>query len=472
MSRTRTAPKNSNVAKRGGLYYTLAIAYIAVSLVSLFLPLTVISGDKLETKFFALFSATEATGGMLGVLSSIVRIAFIGLMLASAALAVLAILKPEKEESYVSTASLVFVIGCSTYTLSVMAGSLALITLKTATFGLDVATLILSVLGLGVYCWLSSKQVEVGFTSNLIQFGITLGYSILMILACGTVINEAGFLGVLVLLILAAVIANVIFAAIRLKNDGNLIVDRVRFIGEVVAAGLLFFVTLLGTSTISGILLALLAIAFGLGEVELIRTKIKRHLKKLAYASRAVETQDDMEDESFEKEEANDPYAYARPYGMPAPMPSPFERPMPMPSPMAAAVDPAADPLSGFRVEEYAEALPYEGGPINGVEMAEEVNPTFNPNAAAENQVNTAGYDFYNSKSFDPFIASLDMQERNEFTELFILKYKGVMPEIPDYEVGGDNREFFRKIFIYLGQYREKIPSSLLGKMYNFTARN
>ena len=204
----------------------------------------------------------------------------------------------------------------------------------------------------------------------------------------------------------------------------------------------------------------MLAIAFGLGEVELIRTKIKRHLKKLAYASRAVEQQE-AEDESFE-EEANEPYAYARPYGMPAPMPSPFERPMPMPSPMAAAVDPAADPLSGFRVE---------GGPINGVEMAEEVNPTFNPNAAAENQVNTAGYDFYNSKSFDPFIASLDMQERNEFTELFILKYKGVMPEIPDYEVGGDNREFFRKIFIYLGQYRERISSELLNKIYNFSIK-
>ena len=469
MSRTRTAPKNSNVAKRGGLYYTLAIAYIAVSLVSLFLPLTVISGDKLETKFFALFASTEATSGMLGVLSSIVRIAFIGLMLATAALGVLAVLKPEKEESYVSTASLVFVIGCATYTLSIMAGSLTLITLETATFGLDVATLILSVLGLGVYCWLSSKQMEVGFTSNLIQFGLTLGYSILMILSCGTVINEAGFLGVLVLLILAAVIANVIFAAVRLHNDGNLFVDRIRFIGEVVAAGLLFFVTLLGTSTNSGILLALLAIAFGLGEVELIRTKIKRHLKKLAYASRAVEQQE-AEDESFE-EEANEPYAYARPYGMPAPMPSPFERPMPMPSPMAAAVDPAADPLSGFRVEEYAEALPYEGGPINGVEMAEEVNPTFNPNAAAENQVNTAGYDFYNSKSFDPFIASLDMQERNEFTELFILKYKGVMPEIPDYEVGGDNREFLRKIFIYLGQYRERISSELLNKIYNFSIK-
>ena len=85
--------------------------------------------------------------------------------------------------------------------------------------------------------------------------------------------------------------------------------------------------------------------------------------------------------------------------------------------------------------------------------------------------MNTAGYDFYNSKSFDPFIATLDMEERNQFTELFILKYKGVMPEIPDYVVGGDNREFFRLVFLYLGQYRDRIPDSLLAKMYNFSVR-
>ena len=92
----------------------------------------------------------------------------------------------------------------------------------------------------------------------------------------------------------------------------------------------------------------------------------------------------------------------------------------------------------------------------------------------AEKAVETpvAGYDFYNSKSFDPFIASLNNVERQQFTEIFILKYKGETKNLPDYEVGGDNTDFFRKIFIYLGQYREKIPAGLLGKMYNFAARN
>ncbi len=123
-----------------------------------------------------------------------------------------------------------------------------------------------------------------------------------------------------------------------------------------------------------------------------------------------------------------------------------------------------------FVVEEYAEAMPYDGGPVEGVEVAQEVNPTFE-DTSIPTHVNTAGYDFYNCKSFDPFIAILNNEERNQFTELFILKFKGVMPEIPDYQVGGDNKEFFRKIFIYLGQYRDRIPDGLLAKMYQFNIK-
>lgn len=123
-----------------------------------------------------------------------------------------------------------------------------------------------------------------------------------------------------------------------------------------------------------------------------------------------------------------------------------------------------------FVREEYAEAMPYEGGPVEGVAVAEEVNPTFIPSSEPP-QVQTAGYDFYNCKSFDPFIATLDTAQRNQFTEIFILKYSGTMPEIPDYEVGGDNKEFFRKLFIYLGQYRDRIPDGLLAKIYQFAIK-
>lgn len=145
----------------------------------------------------------------------------------------------------------------------------------------------------------------------------------------------------------------------------------------------------------------------------------------------------------------------------------------PQPVAVSAPVAPAPQlqqPTGNYIVEEYAEAMPYDGGPVEGVEVAMEVNPTFEPDNLPK-QVNTAGYDFYNSKSFDPFIAILNNEERNQFTELFILKFKGVMPEIPDYQVGGDNKEFFRKLFIYLGQYRDRIPDGLLAKIYQFAIK-
>lgn len=135
--------------------------------------------------------------------------------------------------------------------------------------------------------------------------------------------------------------------------------------------------------------------------------------------------------------------------------------------------------LQTFEREEYVEVIPYDGGPVAGVRMAKEVvgSPIENPNvqvvkAAGYTAPRTRemGYDFYN-RSFDPFISGLSPQERAEFVDLYIIKCRGDMPEIPDYEVGGKNKEFFDKVFICLGQYREKIPSGLLSKMYDHSMK-
>jgi hypothetical protein len=40
------------------------------------------------------------------------------------------------------------------------------------------------------------------------------------------------------------------------------------------------------------------------------------------------------------------------------------------------------------------------------------------------------------------------------------------MPEIPAYQIGGDNQYFFEMVFITLGEYRDEIPDGLLSKMY------
>ncbi len=134
---------------------------------------------------------------------------------------------------------------------------------------------------------------------------------------------------------------------------------------------------------------------------------------------------------------------------------------------------PVEDPLASFSKEEVIEAVPYEGGPVAGIEIAEEVYPTLasieaqkDPDGVARNTVASLL-----GNGFDAFLITLNEKEKSEFIDLYVLKCKGLMPEIPGYVVGGDNKEFFNKVFIYLGQYREKIPGDLLSKMYNFSMK-
>ena len=126
--------------------------------------------------------------------------------------------------------------------------------------------------------------------------------------------------------------------------------------------------------------------------------------------------------------------------------------------------------LADFETEEYVETYAYVGGPVAGVELAEEITPTMAAAAAAAdgsrpNLATLVG------NGFDAFMFNLNDKEKEEFIDLYIIRCKGSMPEIPAYVVGGDNREFFNKVFIYLGQYREKISSVLLSKMYNFSMK-
>ena len=134
-----------------------------------------------------------------------------------------------------------------------------------------------------------------------------------------------------------------------------------------------------------------------------------------------------------------------------------------------------------YYAEEQVEPVPYEGGPINGVTTAELVEEepdednknekSANAPAETKNNEEDSTYDFYNSKSFDPFIATLNKEERVEFTDLFVLRCKGDMPEIPEYVVGEPKKEFFNKIFVSLGKYRDTISDELLSKIYEFSLK-
>lgn len=118
------------------------------------------------------------------------------------------------------------------------------------------------------------------------------------------------------------------------------------------------------------------------------------------------------------------------------------------------AVD--ASNMKDVATQQYAEAVLYEGGPIAGVELATELCP----NAPAPEV-----------ESYDAFIITLNEEEKSQFTDLFILKVCGPLAGIPDYKVGEANKDFFRKIFIYLGQNREKIPNGLLSKIYQHSVK-
>ena len=74
--------------------------------------------------------------------------------------------------------------------------------------------------------------------------------------------------------------------------------------------------------------------------------------------------------------------------------------------------------------------------------------------------------------SKDAFIATLTKSERASFTDTFILKIHGELKGLPDYVVGGDNKAFFRKVFVYLGMYRDKVSSAVLDKIYKFSHKD
>lgn len=117
--------------------------------------------------------------------------------------------------------------------------------------------------------------------------------------------------------------------------------------------------------------------------------------------------------------------------------------------------------LADFTVEETVVAYPYEGGPVAGVEVAELLE---------EEAVQEAEGETYTGQ-FDAFIGTLSKAEREEFIDLYILRANGSMPEIPSYSIGGENKVFFNKVFIYLGQYRDKISNALLNKIYEYSQK-
>lgn len=69
----------------------------------------------------------------------------------------------------------------------------------------------------------------------------------------------------------------------------------------------------------------------------------------------------------------------------------------------------------------------------------------------------------------DAFFSSLTPAEKDEFDRLFISRIYGDNKRLPAYTIGGDNREFFTKVFVFMGRYRNVISDGLLEKIYNYS---
>ena len=69
----------------------------------------------------------------------------------------------------------------------------------------------------------------------------------------------------------------------------------------------------------------------------------------------------------------------------------------------------------------------------------------------------------------DNFFENLSPEEQHEFDKLFISRVYGDNKRLPMYRIGGDNKEFFTKVFVFIGRYRNVISDNLLEKIYNQT---
>lgn len=67
---------------------------------------------------------------------------------------------------------------------------------------------------------------------------------------------------------------------------------------------------------------------------------------------------------------------------------------------------------------------------------------------------------------YDPFINELTPEEKNEFGDLFIACKSGKYGDLPEYRIGGDNQEFFEKVWIRYGLY--EMSPSLRDKLFNY----
>ena len=431
MSKTTktAAPKQ----KKNVGYRLLALLLLAACAGILFLPISTFTSawaieqktliqsvqDILasETKMFGIIPVFVGGGGVLALLANVVFYAFIAMIAIAAVCALIAIFSKKAAPGLVRTVLFLLVGGAFLQTLSILSISNYVSSLEATT---DLMTLAVVAGGAVVYFLLALAKNGKAAWLTAVHFLLSLTATMLIVFAMMKAESNAFAENPIYKWVLVAVVAlallNLFISACRAMSVNGLSGDIVRHVAQLIIALVACFVGNAAKLENSNyVLFCVLAAVVSAVQVVIATLQLLDRSKKRG----------------------------------------------------EAATEAA---LANFETEEYVETYAYVGGPVAGVELAEEITPTMAAAAAAAdgskpNLATLVG------NGFDAFMFNLNDKEKEEFIDLYIIRCKGSMPEIPAYVVGGDNREFFNKVFIYLGQYREKISSVLLSKMYNFSMK-
>ena len=433
--------------KKKNVGYRVLAGLIALScLCMIVMPLRIIRIDPLTSgfmvnKYYAfdvfhdLFTSNVKTLGFIptiagtsamGNLITFSQYFFLLSIVIGLLLCVIALFTAKASPSLTRWAILVITWGAAVYSVVIFAASSYIPEIKTTP---ELWTVIVVIIGAFLYFCLMLAKLKGRAWINALQFIMTLAVTVFLFMAIinkGTItpaFNRSGFAYKLILLLcVGGVITNILVATFTAMGKATLIFELLRILFQMVVTLGIAYVNYASDASHSYFHFAFIAAVITLAQIFFI-------VLEIIYKGSA----------KFKEASKN------------------F--------------------IDSFTEEEYVEVCEYDGGPVAGVRIAEEAISSAT-NASAVNGASTPAalhpngisYEFYN-RSFDPFLSGLSNQERAEFVDLYIVKCRGAMPEIPAYEVGGDNKEFFRSVFVYLGQYREKIPNGLLSKMYDYSLK-
>lgn len=140
--------------------------------------------------------------------------------------------------------------------------------------------------------------------------------------------------------------------------------------------------------------------------------------------------------------------------------------------PVPAPVQEKEEPKTEF--ERYMEALAKGEAPANEPSREDEREyrqPVASYPVQSAHPASVPVQDYPSQYTYDPFINTLTPAEKNEFGDIFIANKYGAHNYLPPYVIGGDNSEFFRKVFIFLGRFRKDISRNLLDKLYVYVSQ-